>query len=95
MMAINTHGINIRVEDLESTSKSLIWCKGSSYHEIFYDPTTGEVWDKWHPDENHWEVYSDPDVVKICNVARPRSAQWIADKIKEEMDFLRGERRGE
>lgn len=93
-MGINTHGRKVNMEDLAKASE---YTRGLGYHgehvEIFYDKATGEVWDVYHPNQNEWEVYHDPDVIKVGAVGRYKSQQQLADMIADAMaDYERTER---
>lgn len=86
-MEINTRGRNVNMEDLAKASEYTkgLGSRTGEYAEIFYDKTTGEVWDVYHADHNEWEVYHDSDVIKVGSASRYKTQQQIADMIADAM----------
>ena len=82
-MEINTHGRNIKMEDLAKASDYTkgLGSRTGEYAEIFYDKATGEVWGAYHWDREEWTVYHDADVIKVGITTRFKTPQQIADMI--------------
>lgn len=81
---INTHGININMDDLQI-------CAWETNHmpprdcfiQISYDLSNGNVFSDrhWSKSPNPWTVYHDPDIITVACAYSPKTMQEIADVI--------------
>ena len=87
-MAINTHGLNINLDDLKTVSEetySVDWRRGHRL-EVFYDRSNGDLWSKFYISSENWTEYHDPAIISVCCPRQHHSQQWLADRIKEAVD---------
>ena len=89
MTTINTHGLTVNLEDLQSTSDYTETLFQGARVDIFYDRLTGEVWGKFFADQNSWCEYRYPEIIRVCSTRRHHSPQWIMDRIDEAVSELR------
>lgn len=88
MATINTHGLKIDLESLESVSRATEILSHKLHQEIFFDLETGEVMYNCNLSDN-WVEYHDPAVIKIADTRSHHSAQWIADKIAYDVQEIK------
>lgn len=88
-MAINTHGLTIKGLR-KASGETQRYNDASSYDEIFYDRSTGEVWTRYQYSlgQNSWTEYHDADVIKVCNAVRHMTMQEIADAINDALNAV-------
>ena len=86
MTAINTHGRNIVLADLEQASKYTRDKIDRDYlhYSIFYDVETGEVWGKCIPNGSWMEFKG--EVIEVMSSHSYIKPQRIADAIDDELD---------
>ena len=90
MDKIETYGININLDKLYMASRATTsWPENVGYRtDVFFDMDTGDVW-AVDLGENNIKEYSSPSIIKVCGTVKHRSAQWIADKIREAVAYNR------
>lgn len=88
MSMINTHGLKIDLESLESVSRATEDLNYKLHQEIFFDMETGEVMYNCNLSDN-WVEHHDPAVIKVADTRRHHTAQWIADKIASDVQEIK------
>lgn len=86
-MEINTHDLNIDLKSLNRAAAATTeWPQNFGYStEIHYNAKTGIV--SWTEiNDNNW-TETTPDVIIVTRTAHRHTAQWIADRIAEAIEY--------
>ena len=83
--AINTHGININMDDLEACAlETSHMPKGwGCFIQISYDLSNGCIISDrhWSKGRNPWTVHHNPNIIGVACAYSPKTMQEIADVI--------------
>lgn len=87
MRKLNTYGLEMKgIRKASGETKILGGYYSGGYIELFYNPSSGEVWTAYQYSlgQNSWTVPHDGSI-KICNLSDSTTMQQIADLIHKEM----------
>ena len=83
---LNTYGLKMDgLKEAARATKGLGGYHSGEYIQLNYNPTTGEIFTNYlyNLGQKSWVDYPNCDVITICNIYRPTSAQKIANIIKD------------
>ena len=86
IIMLNTYGL--KMDGLEKAARATRGLRGyysGEYIQLSYNLKTGEIFTRYFCSlgQNSWIVYPDCDVITICNICCPTSAQKIANIIQD------------